>query len=1113
MLEVGMYVRCAIDEDNDNPRDFICGQIVSVDTFNESVLVIFNDPYKYKNFYTYIPGMLDLPQHLVRRCFLFNNSVVSVNKENYRIVDRAVSDNWTYYYLNSEDNKKYIKVREDKIKAPFNIGSSDPAKQLSNYEFQNPCWYFGRTIVSKTMNILENSIYGFKELAGCKISLMPHQLKTIMRCLQEKECRYMLADEVGMGKTIEALSILKIYLSRKSNSNNIIIVPKPLLEQWRIEMFLKFNLRLGKDDKNNNIVLKAKEDLSQKDLNYDWDFAILDEVHKILNSKIEYEKLHTLSMKSENILLLSATPVQYKKNEYLLLLKLIMPDKYDCYNENKFSELINKQGDITKTASLILSDLEDYLEAIEEAKNEEIDVNEYEDCADLFDSIDTSIKKLNKILINDLKFKELSDKISFESDDFGVNGIQIAISYVCENYQIEKKIIRNRRKYLDDMPQRKLVEKKYELDADRNVYEYLTYKELESNITSSEIEKTVFEKCYMQLFAAFFSSAIAFNNTLEIKIKEGYKLSEELNEYAKKWLINENGLIIDINKVLNEPYNYSSRILEVIDYIDQEITNKEKVVLFTNFIETFNIYKDLLEEVFGADSIAVFNKKMNTEELEVNAYRFQNDEDCYIMICDEAGGEGRNFQCADYLIHIDLPWDANAIEQRIGRLDRIGREKNKDIVSVVIHSCESLEEELFKFWDKGLNIFNQSISGLEIIMGEINDNIISAIISDFKYGLSNSIDKIIDKAKEMENEIRQEQYFDTAAYLYKPMNQELIRLVRYYNTNENQLFAKTMMNWASLAGLNGHRIDDNIVSFNQYSFSPKSAKNSILIPPKWDEYMSTEQNEFTTKIKELYLMDKEQSISSDDRKIEGTFNRGLSIKNDYLHFFAPGDEIFDCIVNNAMLSSRGQSCSFAVKASINWEGIVFIWSIKPDEKILIDNNIPSIALSQYRNYLASDQIIIPISLKNNDNHSDITINEELNKIFKEGFIHNKENIAHLGKRSISEDFLKISINKDISNVEWFKGKFTSEKWKHHVSEATKSAKEEVRKKIKKYSNITGANEEISRHINSLIATADYYNYDMKNIDDEKHKYSIILESLKKPKFVLESAAFVWMVKN
>ena len=663
------------------------------------------------------------------------------------------------------------------------------------------------------------------------------------------------------------------------------------------------------------------------------------------------------------------------------------------------------------------------------------------------------------------------------------------------------------------MPQRKLVEKKYELDADKNIYEYLTYKALENSITSSKIKKEVFEKCYMQLFAAFFSSATAFNNALQVKAKEGYKISEDLKEYAQKWLMNENTLITDIDEVLNEPYNYSSRILEVIDYIDQEITNKEKVVLFTNFIDTFKLYKDLLEEVFGINSIAVFNKEMNADELEVNVYRFQNHEECYIMICDESGGEGRNFQCADYLIHIDLPWDANAIEQRIGRLDRIGREKDKDVVSVVIHSAESLEEELFKFWNEGLNIFNQSISGLEIIMGEINDNIISAVLSDFKYGLSNSIEKIIDKAKEMENEIRQEQYFDTAAYLYKPMNQELIKLVRYYNTNENQLFAETMMNWASLAGLYGNRTDDNIVSFNEYSFSPNSAKNSILIPPKWDEYISKEQNEFASKIKKLSLMDKKMSVNSDDRKIEGTFNRELSIKNDYLHFFAPGDEIFDCIVNNAMLSSRGQSCSFAVKASIEWVGIVFIWSIKPDERILIDNNIPSITLSQYRNYLASEQIIIPISIKNNDNHSALIINEELNKVFKEGFIHNKEKVAHLGKRSIGNDFLKISRSKDISNVEWFKGKFPSEKWKHFVSEARKNAKEEARKKIKNYSNISGAREEISRHINSLIATADYYNYNMKNIDNEKHKYSIILESLNKPKLILESAAFVWMVKS
>ena len=70
--------------------------------------------------------------------------------------------------------------------------------------------------MSKTVKVLDNSVFGFKELAGCKIFLKEHQLRTIMRCLQEKNCRVMLADEVGMGKTIEAASVLKVYTMHNS---------------------------------------------------------------------------------------------------------------------------------------------------------------------------------------------------------------------------------------------------------------------------------------------------------------------------------------------------------------------------------------------------------------------------------------------------------------------------------------------------------------------------------------------------------------------------------------------------------------------------------------------------------------------------------------------------------------------------------------------------------------------------------------------------------------------------------------------------------------------------------------------------------------------------------
>lgn len=90
-----------------------------------------------------------------------------------------------------------------------------PLSQLKRFEFQNPMWYFGRSAVNNAIHTIDNAFYGFKELAGCKIFLKPYQLKTVMRCLSEPSCRYMIADEVGLGKTIEAASVLKVYLSDK----------------------------------------------------------------------------------------------------------------------------------------------------------------------------------------------------------------------------------------------------------------------------------------------------------------------------------------------------------------------------------------------------------------------------------------------------------------------------------------------------------------------------------------------------------------------------------------------------------------------------------------------------------------------------------------------------------------------------------------------------------------------------------------------------------------------------------------------------------------------------------------------------------------------------------
>ena len=276
------------------------------------------------------------------------------------------------------------------------------------------------------MNVLENSIYGFKELAGSKIYLLPHQINTIMRCLQESPCRYMLADEVGMGKTIEAISVLKIFMQNKANISVLLIVPETLKEQWKTELLLKFNISVGIGRDNNNVVIKTVSELTSADGLKKWDFVIIDEVHRYLGSEQYYQMLHTISKIARNILLLSATPVQQRKEEYLDLLRLLQPEKYDAYDIEHFSDLVNKQSRIIQKTALILDDLGDYEEEIGAAISDEEDPHDSEDCEELYEEIHDYIEEICDEL-NDEKLSALLEEINYEDDDLGVYKIKLKL--------------------------------------------------------------------------------------------------------------------------------------------------------------------------------------------------------------------------------------------------------------------------------------------------------------------------------------------------------------------------------------------------------------------------------------------------------------------------------------------------------------------------------------------------------------------------------------------------------------------------------------------------------------------------------------------------------------
>lgn len=1111
MLTEKMYVRCPIDIDMINPRDFIMGQIKKIDSFADMVEVVFHDPYKYRIYYGGFPESAPLPTAMVQRCQFFEGATVRYARDDYKVVSCIVNpDGLNEYYIENSYDKELIRVTEDKITAPFTVGKVDPASQLQKYEFQNPCWLFGRSIVTKTMNVLDNSIYGFKELAGCKIFLMPHQLKSIMRCLQEETCRYMLADEVGMGKTIEAASILKVYFSRHSDVNALIIAPGALIEQWKMELFLKFDLYEGENEHNNYIKFAELERASAYECNQDWDFTIVDEAHRLLIYREYYEAFHRLSKNTENLLLLSATPVQQKRADYLDLLRLILPDKYDSCTKEDFDELVEKQGNITKAAAMVLANIEDLDEVLKSSVEDDEDPHENEDSEDFFDDVSSGFKRLYKI-VGDDKLKEMYEKADFDDADLGVRAFKIAISYLCENYQIEKNIIRNRRDTLDDLPERQLETLPYELDLDKNFYEYGAYQDLVTWITQQPISEEEFEGVFRPLFGAFFSSPWAFEAKVKELENQHIVILEGLKENLRRWMIYEQDIADNIVDTLDVPDDYSSRIVRTMYYLD-EYAGDAKVVLFTNYRETFDVYKAMLEDFYTEDGFSCFRKGMDSDELEVNVCKFQNDKTCTIMLCDESGGEGRNFQCADYVVHIDLPWDANVIEQRIGRLDRMGRSGDRPIISVVPYAEESLEEELFKFWNQGLNIFGHSLSGLEIIMNEINNAIVSSIISDFRFGLTNEIQNVIDRASKLKDQVREEQHFDTAAYLYRPMNQELISLVKYYNRNENQMFADAMLQWAQLSGFRDVQEKNEVISFNDDSFSTRSAENSLLIPPDWDTYFAKRQNQFLSKIKEMRNDNSVKNSSRNTRIIDGTFSRKKAIENDYIHFFAPGDEIFDCIVDNAIRSCRGRVAAFAMKSSVNWRGFVYTWSLYPNERLLIERGIPLSYLSSFRNYLAVEQIQVPVRIVDSTAADDVVL-RELNQMMQRDFESSKDNVEHLGKRGRGDGFLGIYSKYRSSNVDYFRMNYPQDQWENVVRKTRKISKDKALTALKGRSHVAEAKAEMERILTAMLAAANYYGQESEGYENLKETYDVVLKCLKRPIVRLESACYVWMVKS
>ena len=399
--------------------------------------------------------------------------------------------------------------------------------------------------------------------------------------------RALLADEVGLGKTIEAGIALKEYVLRGLIRRCLILAPVSLVTQWQEEMYQKFDLDFevyGKDADWDSDFLIASLDTAKTQKNRDiileqnYDAVIVDEAHRLRNHQtLGWKFIDAISVK--HILLLTATPVQNDLRELFNLVTLLKPGALGTYREFRRAFMVRGDKRLPKNTRELS-------------------------------------RLLNKVMIRTTRS---STSIKF--------------------------------------PERHVETVSFTLSGrERELYDGVSDFIVD---TARAAEDKVYQKWHfilMLLQKEIGSSTFAAAKTLR-RCLENRRLGDDV-ERLKGLLdladgIQANSKFQGIERVLNE-------------------RKGERVIVFTQFLDTLAYLKRALDE--RGVSCAVFHGGLNPAEKELAIERFRRN--AQVLISSEAGGEGRNLQFCRTLVNYDLPWNPMRVEQRIGRVHRLGQKRD-----------------------------------------------------------------------------------------------------------------------------------------------------------------------------------------------------------------------------------------------------------------------------------------------------------------------------------------------------------------------------------------------------------------------------------------------------
>ncbi len=507
-----------------------------------------------------------------------------------------------------------------------------------------------------------SAVYG---LSGVRTALLPHQMYIAHEVAQRYAPRVLLADEVGLGKTIEAGLILHQQLLTGKIGRALIVVPESLSFQWLVEMLRRFNLQFSLFDEerceaseddglspflSEQLVLCSLEFLAESRLRQEqvlageWGMLIVDEAHHLQweenKPSPEYVIIEKLAAQTQAILLLTATPDQLGHASHFARLRLLDPDRF--FDLQLFLKEEQEYGIIAGAVASIME---------KQILNEQ------------------ARSSLRTLLGKDYEaiFGATDEKKPVQLN--AVSQAQ-AIRALLDRHGTGRILFRNSRRTVGGFPKRIL-----------NAYP-LPLPELYRSLLSVYAKQLEAEVSYDQALSPIICPERLFS--------DGGK---------KNWLAIDPRVDWLLNFVTASP--------------------GEKILLICSSAQTVLDLEQAVRD-YGRIRVAVFHEGLSIVQRDrAAAYFAETEQGAQILICSELGSEGRNFQFSHHLILFDLPLIPDLLEQRIGRLDRIGQ--RSEIQLHVPYFQASVYEALFRWYHEGLEAFTHTSAAryeVDVRLGE-----------------------------------------------------------------------------------------------------------------------------------------------------------------------------------------------------------------------------------------------------------------------------------------------------------------------------------------------------------------------------------------------------------